>query len=58
MDDQHNTNSYFFIDFFHYREIPERFGISIRFIGNRDLIPEDIMVLIERLEEATKKNTR
>lgn len=40
------------------REIPERFGISIRFIGNRDLIPEDIMVLIERLEAATKNNTR
>lgn len=38
--------------------MPSRYGIKVKFIGNRDLIPEDIMVLIEELEEATKDMTR
>ncbi|VVT53427.1 uncharacterized protein SAPINGB_P003568 [Magnusiomyces paraingens] len=39
-------------------QVPSRYGIKVKFIGNRDLIPEDIMVLIEELEEATKDMTR
>ncbi|VVT58780.1 uncharacterized protein SAPINGB_P006380 [Magnusiomyces paraingens] len=38
--------------------IPHRYGVSVRFIGNRELIPEDIIVLIENLEDATKDMTR
>lgn len=40
------------------KNIPSRYGIAIKFIGNRDLIPEDILALIEDLEESTKKYSR
>ncbi|KAG5359232.1 Dehydrodolichyl diphosphate synthase 6 [Yarrowia sp. E02] len=39
-------------------EMAERYGLAIKILGNRDLIPEDILELIVRVEESTKNNKR
>lgn len=39
-------------------ELAGRYGLAIKILGNRDLIPADILELIERVEETTKENKR
>ncbi|KAK9373372.1 putative undecaprenyl diphosphate synthase-domain-containing protein [Lipomyces chichibuensis] len=41
----------------HHGDLADRFGISIRVLGQRSMIPPDVLAAIDKSTEMTKKNT-
>jgi ditrans,polycis-polyprenyl diphosphate synthase len=40
------------------RNLLEQYGVKIRFIGRRDMLPQDVLEAVDRMEEMTKGNTK
>ncbi|CAG8507045.1 905_t:CDS:2 [Ambispora leptoticha] len=39
-------------------DVVSKYGVSIRILGNKTLLPEDLLIEMEKAEDATKRNNR
>jgi len=40
------------------RDLLQQYGVRIRFIGRRDMLPQDVLEAVDRMEDMTAGNTK